>query len=72
MLITRFGAVDTADLHSLDGVHYLGAVAPTPGDPLSFASELPGPIKPGTSVKRFEMVAGLRNLNMVDLPNFSA
>jgi len=50
----------------------MGAVAPTFGDPLSFASELPSPLRLGTFVTRFEMVAGLRNLNMADLPNFSA
>jgi hypothetical protein len=72
MLTTRLGGIDAAKLQLLDGILSMGAVAPALGDPLKFASELPGPLRLGTSVTRFEMVAGWRNLNPVDLPSFSA
>jgi hypothetical protein len=72
MLTTRSGALDVADLRTSDGIWITGAVAPTPGDALSIVSELPGPIVLGTSLARFEMVVGVRNLNMADVPNFSA
>lgn len=72
MLITRLGAIDVANLQSLDRIVGMGVVAPMFGAPLSFGSELPSPLRLGTSVTRFEMVAGIRNLNPVDLPNFSA
>jgi hypothetical protein len=72
MLISRLGGVEIDEVHSLDGIHKMGAAARTAGDAFAFTSELPGPIQPGTSVKRFEMAAGLRNLNAADMPNFSA
>jgi hypothetical protein len=72
MLRTRLGRVDAAKLRPLDGILSIGAVAPTPSDPLKFASELRGPLRVGSAVTRFEVVAGWRNLNPVDLPNFSA
>jgi hypothetical protein len=74
MFLTRLGAVDAFDIQSLDGIHGMGALGPTPGggDPLSFKSELPGPITIGTSVSRFEIAAGVRNLNPEDLQSFSA
>ena len=71
MLVTRLGAIDAADLQTLDGLHGIGVVAPMYGDPLAFSSELP-PIRLGTSVTRFELEAGLRNLNPADLRIFSA
>lgn len=74
MFVTRLGAIDASDLQSLNGIHSMGAVAPMPtgGDPLSFSSELPSPITLGTSVTRFEIVAGIRNLNPEDLQSFSS
>ncbi|WP_131721531.1 hypothetical protein [Mycolicibacter heraklionensis] len=72
MLITRSGTLDVANLRTSDGIWIAGAVAPAPGDALSIASELPGPLLLGTSLARFEMVVGVRNLNMADVPNFSA
>ena len=72
MLRTRLGGVEAAKLQSLGWIVGMGALAPTGGDPLSFGSELPGPLRLGTSVTRFEMLAGWRNLNLVDLPTFSA
>ncbi|MDM4138786.1 MULTISPECIES: hypothetical protein [Mycobacterium] len=74
MFMARLGTIDASDLQSLDGIHGMGAAAPMPvgGDPFSFSSELPGPIVLGTSIARFEIAAGIRNLNPEDLQSFSA
>jgi hypothetical protein len=72
MLITGVGVVDTAHLQSLSEVRTIGVVGPLLGGEFTVLSESHGPITLGTSVTRFEIVVGLRNLNMADLPNFSA
>ena len=72
MLITGFGVVDTAHLQSLSEVRTIGVVGPLLGGEFTVLSELNGPITLGTSITRFEIVVGLRNLNTADLPNFSA
>jgi hypothetical protein len=40
MLVTRLGAIDAADLQTLDGLHGIGVVAPMYGDPLAFSSRV--------------------------------
>jgi hypothetical protein len=72
MLITGLGVVDGAYLQSLGEIRTIGVVGPLLGGELRVQSELLGPITLGTSVTRFEIVVGVRNLNMADLPNFSA
>ena len=72
MLITGLGVVATAHLQSLTEVRTIGVVGPLLGAPFVVLSELHGPFALGTSVTRFEIVVGVRNLNMADLPNFSA
>ena len=72
MLITGLGVVDGAYLQSLGEIRAIGVVGPLLGGELKVLSELLGPITLGTSVTRFEIVVGVRNLNMADLPNFSA
>jgi hypothetical protein len=72
MLITKLALVERAHFQSLAGIRTIGIVGPLLGGALIVVSELIGPITLGTAVTRFEIVAGLRNLNMADLPNFSA
>jgi hypothetical protein len=62
----------TPDHQSLSEIRTIGGVGPLLGGELKVLCELPGPITVGTSVSRFEVVVGLRNLNTADLPNFSA
>jgi hypothetical protein len=50
----------------------MGAVAPALGSAIGFVSELHGPTRLGSSVKRFELVAGLRTRNVDAPPYFSA
>ena len=72
MLITGLGVVDNAYVQSLGEIRTIGVVGPLLGGELKVLYELTGPITLSTSVRRFEIVVGLRNLNMADLPNFSA
>ncbi len=72
LLITGLSVVDGPYLRSLHEIRTIAGVGPLLGAELKVLSELTGPITLGSSVTRFEVVIGLRNLNMPDLPNFSA
>jgi hypothetical protein len=72
LLITGLSVVDGPYLRSLHEIRTIAGVGPLLGAELKVLSELTGPITVGSSVTRFEVVIGLRNLNMPDLPNFSA
>jgi hypothetical protein len=63
--------VDVSQL-SFSEIRTIAAVGPFVGGELVVLSELPGPIELGTSISRIEVVVGLRNLNVADMPNFSA
>jgi hypothetical protein len=71
-LRTVLGALDATEVKGVGGIRDIGAVAPAPGSAIGFASELHGPTRLGSSVKRFELVAGLRTRNVVAPPHFSA
>ncbi len=68
----RVGRRPIPDHQSLSEIRTIGGVGPLLGGESRVWSELPGSITVGTSVARFEVVVGLRNLNTADLPNFSA
>jgi len=71
MLITKTVAVEASQL-SVSEIRTTAVAGPFLGGMLIVSSELPGPIKLGTSVSQFEVVVGLRNLNVADMPQFSA
>ena len=72
LLRTVLGALDATEVKDVGGIRDIGAVAPAPGSAIGFVSELHGPTKLGSSVKRFELVAGLRTRNVGAPPYFSA
>lgn len=71
MLITKTVAAEVSQL-SLSAIRTTAVAGPFLGGMLIVSSELPGPITLGTSISRFEIVVGLRNLNIDDMPHFSA
>lgn len=73
MLISKMGVFDLDVLKDLPCVYELGAAMPNgAGGVTAFKSEVAGPLLLGDSVQRFELVAGVHNVNKSDLPIFSA
>jgi hypothetical protein len=58
---------DASALADLDAICRMGAV-PASGEPGGIVSKLRGPLELGSSVSRFEMRLGARNVNTSDPP----
>lgn len=73
MLISKTGVFDLGELRGLPCIHELGAAMPDgAGGVKAFKTEIAGPLVLGDAVQRFEIVAGIHNVNSSDLPIFSA
>lgn len=71
MLITKTVAVEASQLSSSE-IHTIAVVGPFLHGRLILSSELSGPMTLGTSISQLEVIVGLRNLNVADMPHFSA